>query len=135
MINQILFLKNVSSTIDARNGIICIKGIYAEETKELNPSWLIPYLTRDIFLTQKSEPLLKVQITFKVIYRANGPLIRISLPKGIPFKSLKKIQSHLVQILWKYNFIIYDAKTDRYQQRFSYEFLFYSESQSLPEAA
>lgn len=135
MINQILFLKDANRSIDARNGIICIKGIYAEETKELTPSWLIPYFTRDIFLSQKSEPLLKMPITFKVIYRENGPLIEISFPKGTPFKSLKKVQSYLVQILWKYNFITYDAKKDRYQQRFSYEFLFYSDSQSLSEAA
>lgn len=135
MMNQILFLKNVNSTIDSKNGIIFMRGIHADETKELSPSWLIPYFTRDIFLVQKNEPLLNCQITFKVTYKNNIPLIKIFLPKEIYFKNFKKIQSHLIQILWKYNFIIYDAKADHYRQRFLYEFTSCSESQSLSKIA
>lgn len=135
MKEQIQIFKTVIRAVDARNGTICVEGSHADETSNLSVTCLIPYFARDIFLAQKNEPLLRTRINFKVVAGTKWPSIEITLPEGIPEEDLKNIQLHLTQILWGYNFITYDAKTDRLEKRFSYAFVFIQACDSLKEAA
>ncbi len=135
MKDQIQIFKSVVRAVDPVNGTVCIKGPLADETSKLSVSALIPYFARDIFLAQKDESLLRNHFGFKVVAGMKWPSIEVSLPQGILDEDFKKIQLHLTQILWSYNFITYDAKDDCLKQRFFYAFVFTSACQSLDEAA
>ena len=135
MTEQTQIFKTVIRVVDAANGTICLKGLLADETNSLSITDLIPYFARDIFLIQKDEPLLKTRIEFKVIAGIKWPCIEIRLPEGMNEENFKRVQQILIQILWSYNFITYDAKTDRYNQRFSYAFAFNPACQSSVEEA
>ena len=135
MKDQIQIFKTVVRAVDHINGTICVKGPLADETKNLSVTSLISYFARDIFLAQKDEPRLKTHMEFKVIAGTKWPCIEVSLSEGILDEDFKQIQLHLTQILWSYNFITYDAKTDRLLQRFSYAFVFSPLSHSMNRAA
>lgn len=135
MKDQIQIFKTVVRAVDHINGTICVKGPLADETKNLSVTSLIPYFARDIFLAQKDEPRLRTHMEFKVIAGTKWPCIEVSLSEGILDEDFKQIQLHLTQILWSYNFITYDAKTDRLLQRFSYAFVFSPLSHSMNRAA
>jgi hypothetical protein len=135
MKNQIQIFKAVTRAVDAVNGTICVKGTYADETSSISVSSLIPYFARDIYLAQKDEPLLRTRMEFKVVAGVKCPSIEVSLSEGILEEDFKKIQLHLTQILWSYNFIKYDARIDCLKQRFSYAFVFTPVCYSLKEVA
>lgn len=124
MKNKIEIFKLVTHTIDTSSGQIGLKGKYADETKNLNVSDLIPYFARDIFLAQKNESLLKTRINFQVTAGFCGPVIEITLDEIFSEDDFMKTQFHLVQILWGYNYLAYDAYEDRFKKRFSYAFVF-----------
>lgn len=134
MKDQIQIFKTVIRAVDAIKGTVCIKGMYADETINLSISSLIPYFARDIFLLQKDVPLLKTRTDFKIIAGIKWPCIEISLPDGMNEEDFTEIKSHLIQMMWNYNFITYDAKDDRYKQRFSYAFNFRSACDSVKAA-
>jgi len=109
-------------SIDLINGTMSFKGQLADETKELTISSLIAYIARDIFLAQKDEVLLRNPLEIKVM-SGRWPHIAIVFNEKINGKELKIVETHLSRILWDYNYLSYDAKKDKYEQRFTYSFL------------
>lgn len=124
MKDKIDIFKLVNHTIDTDTGRIALRGKFTDETNNVSVSELIPYFARDIFLTQKNCPQLKTRINFQVIAGFHHPRIEITLEEISDKKDYLKVRFHLVQILWGYNYIFYDAAEDHYKQRFSYAFVF-----------
>lgn len=120
---RIEIFKFVTHNIDTNSGRIGLKGKHTDETKYLSVSELIPYFARDIFLAQKNEFLPKTQIDFQILSGLHHPIIEMTLNESSTKEDLLKTRLYLVQFLWSYNYISYDAMEDRYKQRFSYSFV------------
>ena len=122
MPQQIKFFETLIQSIDLINGRMSFKGQYADETKELTISALIPFIARDIFLAQKDKKLMPKTVEIKIM-SGRWPHIAIVFMKKVNDENFKMIKENLIKILWSYNYLSYDARKDKYQQRFTYSFL------------
>lgn len=122
MPQQIKVFETLIQSIDRINGTMSFKGQYADETKELTISALVPFIARDIFLAQKNGDLLGNPVEIKVM-SGRWPHIAIVFNKKVNEEDFKIIEAHLTKVLWGYNYLSYDAREDKYQQRFAYSFL------------
>lgn len=122
MNKQTKIFETLIQSIDLINGKVNFKGQYADETKELTISALVPFIARDIFLAQKDKELMRKSVEIKII-SGQWPHIAIVFMKKVNDENFKMIKENLIKILWSYNYLSYDARKDKYQQRFTYSFL------------
>ncbi len=122
MKKQITIFETLIQSVDSINGTVNFKGQYADATKDLEASALIPYIARDIFLAQKDEVLLKRHLEVKVM-SGPWPHIAIVFADGISSEDFKIVEPHLTKILWNYNYFFYVSRKDKFEQRFFYSFL------------
>lgn len=122
MNKQDKIFETIIQSIDLKNGTICFRGQYADETKELTISTLLPFIARDIFLAQKDKKLMPKTVEIKIM-SGQWPHIAIVFMKKVNDENFKMIKENLIKILWSYNYLSYDARKDKYQQRFTYSFL------------
>jgi len=121
MNKQIKFFEKLIQSIELRHGTISFRGQYADETKDLDVSVLVPFIERDIFIAQKNKQIAKTPVEVKASKNKSSHIIIIFNDESN--NGFKLLKTYLIQILWNYNYFSYDAKTDKHQQRFSYSIL------------
>ena len=121
MNKQDKIFETIIQSIDLKNGTICFRGQYADETKDLDVSVLVPFIERDIFIAQKNKQIAKTPVEVKASKNKSSHIIIIFNDESN--NGFKLLKTYLIQILWNYNYFSYDAKTDKHQQRFTYSIL------------